>query len=73
MSGSGSFRDPATGVILTPVHIEHTGRNGPETSSVRRQIYRAASQVKASAGTRLMVLKGGRRLHASADATLSDD
>jgi hypothetical protein len=24
-------------VILTPVHIEHTGRNGPETSSVGRQ------------------------------------
>jgi hypothetical protein len=36
MSGSGSFRDPTTGVILTPVHIEHTGRNGPETSTVRR-------------------------------------
>jgi len=24
-------------VILTPVHIERTGRNGPETSSVGRQ------------------------------------
>jgi hypothetical protein len=43
MSGSGSFRDPTTGVILTPVHIEHTGRNGPETSTVRRRIYRAAN------------------------------
>jgi hypothetical protein len=29
-------------VILTPVHIEHTGRNGPETSSVGGKIYRAA-------------------------------
>jgi hypothetical protein len=31
------------------------------------------SRVKASIGTRLMVLKGGRRLHAGADATHRDD